>query len=368
MLNSLSIGKRLGAAFALVLVLLALLAAGALDRMSRLGERLERIVQVYSQAERQVAIMDTNITKVQRSLRSILLTDSKEVVERELAAIAKDRSAYEAASQLLKPLLTTGEAMGLFGKAEEVLQAARAVNTQVMEDIKAGRKREASQLLLGKGAAVNAELNERFQALSGFMADQSARAFAESQSVKRWGLGMILTIALAAIVIAILAAIAITRSITHPIRDFMEILKKVESGNLRVQAKAEGQDEVAALAASLNGSLATLRRTLSEVAQAATSVASGATQLSATAEEMAQATQTIAESGTDLQQITDGVASAMMELSASVEQVAGNVQTSLTHSGQAVQAMSHGAQGSRVAAELARVSEGLRFAVGQFQV
>ncbi|WP_005031779.1 methyl-accepting chemotaxis protein [Holophaga foetida] len=356
MLKSLSIGKRLGAAFALVLILLAAVAERSLNRMAQLGQHMERIVKVYSEAERQVAVMDVSITRIHRGLRSVILADSPQTVEQELAAIAQDRTLYLEATKQLQPLLSNPEAKALFQAFEESSQAARAANTEVMDHIRAGRKKEATRTLLGKAAATNQVGSNHLQKLSRFMADQSTKAFAESQGVQRTGMFLIMGIALVALVLGISASIVITRSIVQPVKRFVDVLKTVESGDLRIEAEVDSRDEIGVLAASMNATLARLRSTIGEVAQAAASVSSGATQLSATAEEMAQATQVIAEGGNSLHQVTESVASAMLELSANVEQVAGNVQTSVDHSHQAVQAVEEGTQGSQAAAEdMARI-------------
>nr|WP_320134113.1 methyl-accepting chemotaxis protein [uncultured Holophaga sp.] len=356
MLKSLSIGKRLGGAFALILVLLACVAEFSLNRIAMLGGHMQRIVQVYNQAERQVAVMDSAVIQVQGSLRSLLLTSSPEAITREMATIAQRRERYDRAATTLEKLLPTAESRAKLQEVEQACQAARAQNSAAMDHIKAGRRAEATQILLGPAEEVNRQLNEQLGSIAHMMSDLSDRALQESLTARKHALNLILALALLALALGITAALLITRSIVQPLRNFVSVLASVDQGNLRVEAPVESRDEVGRLAACLNHTLATLRRTITEVAGAAGSVASGAAQLSSSAEEMAQATQVIAEGGTSLHQVTESVASAMLQLSANVQQMAGNVRVSVDQSREAVKAVGDGAQGGQAAAEgMARI-------------
>lgn len=74
-------------------------------------------------------------------------------------------------------------------------------------------------------------------------------------------------VGLAALVLASLAAVGITRFITRPILSLTETAEEISTGNLNAVARVESPDEVGELAKSFNRTTAQLRDTLSNLEQ-----------------------------------------------------------------------------------------------------
>ena len=164
--------------------------------------------------------------------------------------------------------------------------------------------------------------------------------------VARTNLTLAISIAVA-ITLSILLGVLATRSIVKPIKGFMATLKTVATGDFTVQATVGAKDEIGDLAYDLNSTLQTLRASIKEVLAHSMTVASGATELSSAAEEMSITTGEIAKSGELIHGSIETVASAVVQFTASVEQVASNVRISVQHTDEAVTATEAGSKGAQ---------------------
>ncbi len=114
-----------------------------------------------------------------------------------------------------------------------------------------------------------------------------------------------------ALILGIIIAFFITRSIVNPMIKGVEFARKVASGDLTARIDVDQKDEVGMLADALKEMVQGLRAVVGDVKTASKNVATGSQELSAGAEEMSQ--------GASEQ------ASAAEEVSASIEQMASNI-------------------------------------------
>jgi methyl-accepting chemotaxis protein len=138
--------------------------------------------------------------------------------------------------------------------------------------------------------------------------EKIARETVTSLSNAFWIISVGLVIAL---VVSILAAFIITRSITRPIGEAVEINDKLTKGDLTVDIRTAREDEIGQLLTSMKNMVEKLRDVASSVKDAADNVASGSSQMSDTANQMSQGA-------------SEQAASAE-EASSSMEQMSGNI-------------------------------------------
>ncbi|MBZ5740199.1 methyl-accepting chemotaxis protein [Nocardioides mangrovi] len=156
-----------------------------------------------------------------------------------------------------------------------------------------------------------------------------------------------LAVGLAALAIALLLGIVITRSIVRPLGRVGGAVKRVAEGDLTASPEIEQRDEVGRLAADFDAAMASLRQIVSTMAESAITVA-------ATAEEIEVTSVTIATSAKE--------ASAEATLvTSSAETVSQNVQTVAAGSqemGASIQEIARGAHDAAgVATEAVRIAE-----------
>jgi len=356
MLNSLRIGQRLALAFGFLLVLLALSNGGALLRMNEMSRGLDRITQVYGQ-ERDLAVrMELASESISRLIATALLSENDAQRAAALDPIPAVRKTYDDSGEKLERMLISDDAKALFARTQEGARAARALNNQVVEMERAGRRKEAVALFTTRAETAKQAWLHALEELSRYAGDQLRIHREQAQEALDHARLMVAVLMGLAIALGIGAAMVISRGIIRPVRAFQGVLGAAAAGDLRVTAPATTRDEIGELGTSLNVMLGRQRETLRGVTGAADTVASGATELSASAEEMSATTHQIARSGETLNGVMEQVAAAMLELAASVQEVAGNVKTSQEEARRAVQAADTGARdGEQAARRMERI-------------
>lgn len=124
---------------------------------------------------------------------------------------------------------------------------------------------------------------------------------------------------LLALVLGVFAAIIITRQITRPLRDTLEVVERIGSGDLSQTMVITRRDELGELQQGIQRMGTTLRDLIGNIRDSVVQIASAAEELSAVTEQTS--------AGVNSQKVeTDQVATAMHEMSATVQEVARNAE------------------------------------------
>nr|WP_046271439.1 methyl-accepting chemotaxis protein [Pseudomonas syringae] len=165
---------------------------------------------------------------------------------------------------------------------------------------------------------------------------------------------MIVAATLLALALSILAAWVITRQITTPLQETLEVVERVASGDLSRNLKVDRKDELGKLQATIQRMTVSLRELVGGIRDGVTQIASAAEELSAVTEQTS--------AGVNSQKVeTDQVATAMHEMTATVQEVARNAEEA---SEAAVTADRQARDGERVVNEAIAQIERLASAVG----
>ncbi|EPJ81491.1 histidine kinase, HAMP region: chemotaxis sensory transducer, partial [Pseudomonas sp. CFII64] len=128
-----------------------------------------------------------------------------------------------------------------------------------------------------------------------------------------------ITCTLLALVLGILAAAVITRQITRPLQDTLNVVERIASGDLTHTMTVTRRDELGVLQQGIQRMGSTLRDLIGGIRDSVVQIASAAEELSAVTEQTS--------AGVNSQKVeTDQVATAMHEMSATVAEVARNAE------------------------------------------
>jgi methyl-accepting chemotaxis protein len=122
------------------------------------------------------------------------------------------------------------------------------------------------------------------------------------------------------LLLGIICAVVLTRSIVNPMKQLMELANSMEHGDLTVSTEINRKDEIGSLSTALGKMVIKLRSIVSDVLSAANNIASGSEQLSSTSQELA--------SGASEQ------AASAEEVSSSMEQMGANIRQNTDNSKQ----------------------------------
>jgi methyl-accepting chemotaxis protein len=171
--------------------------------------------------------------------------------------------------------------------------------------------------------------------------------YQESNSIRN----VVIIFIIAAFALSLFVAWLITKTITHPIKKLVSVMKKAEEGDLTLRVSDKNKDEVAVLFESFNQMLANINLLVNKVRTSARQVIDGAAEVSDSAsqsyafsQQINSAIQQIAEGSTN--QASDTVESVrhMENLSSDIHEV-GNLVTDVSDSLNKTKSMSQGIQG-----------------------
>jgi len=174
----------------------------------------------------------------------------------------------------------------------------------------------------------------------------------DSEAAQAKSMLMIATVL--ALVFGLIASWSITRQIIIPLRQTLQVVERVASGDLSQNLSVERRDELGQLQGAMQRMTVSLRELIGGISAGVTQIASAAEELSAVTEQTS--------AGVNNQKVeTDQVATAMNEMAATVQEVARNAEEA---SEAAVAADQQAREGDRVVSEAIAQIERLATEVG----
>ena len=346
----LSIGARLGVAFAVLI--LSLLLSGAVGwfnlhaSQSRLDAMyndrvvplrlLKQIADAYA-----VNVIDA-INKANSGRMSA--SDAAKELTMAQGIVGQSWKDYMATTLTDEEVRLAQQAQGLFGSADaHVAQAERALSS--MSGSVAGRLGQFNGPMYDSIDPISAKISE--------LIDLQLRAAKESNEAAAAEYGHVVTamvgLGVASLLVAVVGAWVITRSITRPMAHAVQAVQAVAAGDLSVRLESTAQDETGQLLKALREMSESLSRTVAAVRGSSESVATASSQ--------------IATGNQDLSSRTEEQASALQETAATMDLLGHTVRKNAEHAEQAHElaqvAASVAVTGGSVVGDVVRTMQGL---------
>jgi methyl-accepting chemotaxis protein len=327
-LNNMRIGRRLGLAFALLIVLILAVAGFARQALGRIHEDMSLLIDDRVVKVQQLGHIKQNVSDIGRSVRDLVLNP-----EQAGSLMATIESARRSNLELLGKL----DASVRNERARELLAAL----VQARKGYHDAVQRVAELSAKGDGEGARAALREQarptqqavFAAanalteLQGEMMQQTSASTRAQVSATSTALGVMAVLALG---LGAGLAWRITRSVVDPLRSALNAADTVASGDLRVQLQTDRRDEAGLLLKAMQNTVDSLGGLIGTVRANAESVATASSQ--------------IAQGNTDLSQRTEQQASSLQQTAASMEQLSATVRNNNDTAAQASQLASGAAQ------------------------
>ena len=334
-MKNLRIGTRLGAAFALVALLMIAMALNGWLGLRAVHSNMEDVLKDRYVKVKIVNDIGDDVNLQARAMRNVLLLDSgdKRLAEVQLVTDARERivKRYED----LQKRINTTEGRKRFDKLQTERAAFVASQTEFLKLVKGGDMDAAKTLLLAQlrplQLAYMKELNDLTDFQEQLMDRSGEEAFGTISRVTAMSLGGTLL----GLAMAVLAGIVVTRSITRPMAVVVGDLNTVAGGDLTVNVTTDRRDELGELQRALADTVAALRRVVTEVRSGVDSVTTASSQIAAGNQDLSSRTEQQASS---LQE----TASSMEELTATVRQSADTARAASSLAAEASQAAGRG--------------------------
>ena len=341
MLKKLNVGKRLALSFGLILFLLVLLAGISFGLGAQRNDLLAEL-SGNMQRSAEAATMRAFADGVQQDVLKVILAPTSAERSAAQEEEKRNREGYSTLDLKLDKTVTSEESKKLMLEMDHASERALALHARVTGIAAGGRAAEAASAFLAE-AKIDQEWAESVDKFAFVQQEHARKKMDAVHKLDRTASLISFGVAALALVLGIGMAIAISRSITSPMKEFMVGMDRLGKGDFTLQVKIESKDEFGQMGVALNTACAALRTAFTQFKGNAMQVASGSTELSAASEEMASASNEISHASEQQRGALEQVASAMTELSASIEQVSQHVRSSRGQVEQAERAVDEGA-------------------------
>jgi len=327
-LNNIKIAPRLGLGFGMVLLLLAAISGFGLSRMANINQAVTEITQVHNPATKLANSMRLLVNRTGATIRDIVLLNDDAGIKAASETLKSRRALYDAEEAKLQKMLdsnanTTAKEKELFAKIKALKDKATPLMSKVAELGEQNKNDEATNVLMKDALPAQRAWLDAAGELADFEGTLSEEAAASAEQAYTTALTLVLTLSALALVLGIVAALLITRSIVVPITGAMKMAQTVASGDLSSHIVVTGTDETGQLLAAMKDMQAALVKVVSTVRVGSESVATASSE--------------IAQGNNDLSQRTEEQASALEETAASMEELSSTVRQNADNARQANQ-------------------------------
>jgi methyl-accepting chemotaxis protein len=312
MLKNLKVGIRLAMGFGLVLILLGAVAWLGVSRMAIIQYHLELItkddaVKVTYANEMRRDVLDESV-----AMRNVvLLVMDKQSPYSELDRFKSDEANFEANMAKFAGL-SRSEADRLYvEKLTAVEKQMAPLRTNLVELAIAADHAAVTRILLKELRPLQETLLADLEKLTALQEDKMKRSTEEATQAYSSGRLLMFGLSAVALLVGVVAAWTLTRSITRPLKFAMSAMNRVAQGDMTVEITSTSKDELGQMLAAMRGMATKLSQVVGDVRASAESLSSASEEVSATAQSMSQ--------GASEQ------AASVEETSASVEQMTASI-------------------------------------------
>ena len=305
------IGTRLALGFGvLIAMMLTMVVVGLLQLSSLLETNRQIIEREWVKAEAANTLSSIAQANARRTIE-IYFADTDAQRAQKRAEIVGGRETFVQAFKTLQELVYKDEDKQYLSEAEAARGRYVTSQGKFNELVDAGRKEEAfaelQQHTLVELATVQDRVDRLARLEQRLVTEAGARAKAEAQFARMLLLGL----GIGGLVIGLLLAAWITRSITAPLRQAVRVAQAVSEGDLRSEIEVHSRDEAGQLLSALQHMNNSLTGIVNEVRHSSDTIAT--------------ATSQIAAGNLDLSSRTEEQAAALEETTASMHELAGTV-------------------------------------------
>jgi methyl-accepting chemotaxis protein len=273
MFSSLKVGTRLAIAFGIVVVVLSAVIAVGVNRMAAINEGLRVVTEENTSEMLHASALRSAVFESSIAVRNLMLYTDPDKSARELqvvkGAAEKFDTHLEALTRMFDTIAsTTATEKELLGKIRSVWAEVHPIYLHTAELGSALKHQDAYKYYFvdADGSTKNAAFRETIQKLVDFEEKSSEEEASKAVQTYHDARNLMLTLGAAAVLLALAAALLVTRSILGQLGGepayAAELLQTVADGNLDVDVKVKSGDDSSMLFA-VHGMISRLQRVIS---------------------------------------------------------------------------------------------------------
>ena len=348
-IRDLGIGVRLGSVFAIIIALLLAVIAVAATRFLQVRDiNVQLTERDWAKSEAVNTVNVATRANARRSLELLGATDVQRInflKER----IADNKKTIDQALQVLDANIFLPEGKALLAKLKETRATYVASLLRGVQLVEEGKRPEAASLMERETLNLLDQMQLSINELAALQKKIVMTSSAASHAFIDGALSIMAILGVFSVLLSIVMALWITRSITRPLGQATQVAEAVAQGDMTTEIHTQSQDEVGRLLLALSN----MQRKLAEVV---TGVRRGS-------ESLSTASAQIASGNHDLSARTESQASALEETAASMEELSATVKQNADSAGQAnqlaINASTVAVRGGEVVAQVVDTMKGI---------
>jgi methyl-accepting chemotaxis protein len=280
-----------------------------------------------------------NANVIARALRNSLLLKSEVEAMKELDRVTEARKVIADDFDKLDKAITSEDGKKKLAAASEARKVFVEDQNKFLELQKAGKKEEAVELMLTRMRTTQGDYIKRVSELVDFQSELMKKTGDDANAAVAGAQRLILILSISAILVAIGFAFWVTRSITVPLAEAVNVANNLADGNLNVKIEVDSKDETGMLLTAMQNMVGKLSEIITAVRSSADSLASASEEISATAQSLSQASSeqaaSVEETSASIEQMTASI-NQNTENAKVTDSMAGKASREATEGGQAV--------------------------------
>ncbi len=261
--------------------------------------------------------MNISITEVQQWLTDVSATHNRDGYNDADDAVKVFKSGLEKFRAMFREENDT-KMLHNMDKLEEAFDNLYDVGKKMAESyIKEGI--EAGNVIMGDFDGASEELKDRMTALQKTQVEEAYEFSNNTVSMSEDVRKVLWTLTGVAILIGIIIAIYITRTISIPLKNFTFVVDNISKGDLTDNVDINSKDEIGAMESAVKHMLEKLNTIVADIRRASENVASGSNELSSTS-------QTVAQGSTEQAASAEEASASMEQMSSNIRQTTDNSQ------------------------------------------
>ncbi|NMM37988.1 MAG: HAMP domain-containing protein [Glaciimonas sp.] len=243
MLANMKIGTRMTAGFSAVLLLMIALAAIGISSMTSIQGRLNDIVSNNIYKTKIINEMSTSLRIVTESQRTAMLLKDPAAIAIEHKKFELGRQQYNASYEALLKTPGNEKVQALRIRLKDAATNTRPLNDKTLELMAAGNIDAAVSVLVEKAAPAVQKWQDILAEALAIQEESTKVEFTAAQQEYASAHTLMLTLAGIALVLGALIAVFLTRGITHPLSQAVEVANRLSNGDLTGKIESTAKDE-----------------------------------------------------------------------------------------------------------------------------
>jgi methyl-accepting chemotaxis protein len=320
-LRNMRIGLRAGLSFGVLASLLVIVGLFGLGQMAKLRESALVIEQSWMPSIENIHDSAAYVASIRLEALRLATTDESRIRDTSKSLLGRHRSELQTLLQHHESLLSDAEEGEKLKQLKVNVDAYLNLVGQIVALVDKDQQQDAIDLLNTRLAPQGVILSKSLEELIVFNQNGVEAAVASAAQMytnAQWVVGLIIVFALLA---TLVLAWLLTRSITAPLGQALSVARTIAAGDLSQPIVVRGKDEPAQLLTALAAMQEQLQTTIRGISESAQQLASAAEEMSSV---MEQSTRGLQAQNDEIEQ----AATAVTEMSAAVDEVAGNAVSS----------------------------------------